>query len=141
MIMTGDLPDAKDYKGTGVCEDLNLLEDLAISPGVFLSTDSDWLLPGPLQFDKVLILGLGVVEFGELIALIVWCNVERCKSFLTTDDESTLDDRVICDTVNGSTSEDILARSFEASEEAANQVGGHENLGELIIVFVVQLPE
>src|SRR5882757_4164130 len=108
--MTGDFARCQGFEGKGVCEDLNLLEDLAISPGVFLSTDSDWLLPGPLQFDKVLILGLGVVEFGELIALIVWCNVERCRRFLTTDDESTLNDRVICDTVNGSTSEDIFAR-------------------------------
>jgi hypothetical protein len=142
MIITGPLDSrGRYYKGNSTSDNLNLLEDLAISPWVILSVNSNRLLPGPLLVDELLVLRFGVVKFGELVALIVWCDIESWQSLLATDDKSTLDDRVICDPVNGSTSEDILARSLKTSEEATDQVRSHENLSKLIIVLVIDLPD
>lgn len=122
-------------------EEYRLLEDLAVSPWVLLASNNDWLLPGPLLVDELLVLRLGSIKLGELVALVVRGDIESWESFLATDDEGTLDDRVVLDTVDGSTAEDVLAGSLETSEKTADQVGSHENLGKLIVVLVVKLPE
>ncbi len=57
------------------------------------------------------------VEFCEFVALVVGGDVESWKSFLATDYESALNDRVTGYAVDGGATENILARSFEAGEE------------------------
>ena len=86
-----------------------LLEDLAVSPWVGLATNGDWLLPSPLVVDELLILWLGGIELSELVALVVWSDIESWNCILATDDEGTLNNRVICGTVDGSRSEDVLS--------------------------------
>src|SRR6266536_2882450 len=100
----------------------SLLEDLTISPWILLASNNDWLLPGPLLVDELLVLRLGGVQLGEFVALVVRSNIESWESVLATDDESALDDRVVLDTVDRSTTEDVLAGSLETSEETADQV-------------------
>lgn len=119
----------------------DLLEDLSVSPWVLLAVNDKWLLPGPLLVDELSVLWLAGVKLGELVALIVRGDIESWESLLTTDDESTLDDAVVGGTVDGSTSEDVLAGSLKTSEETTDQVGGHEDLSKLIIVLVVNSPQ
>jgi hypothetical protein len=72
-----------------------LLENLSVSPLVRLTVDGDGLVPCPLVLDKLLVLGLGGVELGELVALIVGGYVESGEGLLTANDKGTLDDRVV----------------------------------------------
>jgi hypothetical protein len=95
----------------------SLLEDLAVGPLVGLAVDSDGLVPRPLVVDKLLVFGLGGVELGELVALVVGSDVESGKSLLATNQESTLDDGVVGDTINRGSTEDVLAASLETGEE------------------------
>src|SRR5271167_2665950 len=71
-----------------------LLEDLSISPWVFLAVNNNRLNPTPLLVDKFPILWIGVVEFSELVALIVRSDIEGGKSILAPDDEGALYGRV-----------------------------------------------
>ena len=118
-----------------------LLEDLSVSPWVLLAVDDKWLLPGPLLVDELAVLSLGGIELGELVGLVVWSDIEASLGVLAADDESSLDDGVVGSSVDGSASEDVLAGSLKTGEEAADQVGGHEGLGELIVVLVVNGPD
>ena len=62
---------------------------------VSLSVDDDGLVPRPHVVDKLLVLGVGGVELGELVRLDIGGNVECGESLLTADEESTLDDAVV----------------------------------------------
>jgi hypothetical protein len=73
----------------------HLLENLAVSPWVLLAVDDDGLVPRPLVVDKLLVLSLGGVELGELVALVVGSDIESGESLLTTDEEGTLDDGLV----------------------------------------------
>lgn len=108
---------------------------------VLLAVDNDTGLPRPHVLEVLLVLGLGGVELGELVALIVGSDIEGGEILLASDDESTLDDGVVVLSVDGSTTEDVLAGAFKTGEEAANQVVGHEGEGELIVVLVVDTPD
>src|SRR5215469_6836090 len=94
-----------------------LLEHLAISPPVCLTIGLDRLVPGPHVFDKSLILRLLEVELCELVAIIVWCNIKSWQGFLSTDEESTSDDRVIGLAVYGRSAEDVLTAGLKTVEE------------------------
>jgi hypothetical protein len=96
----------------------HLLEDLSVSPLVGLAVDSDWLVPTPLVFDERLVLWVGWVELGELVALEVWGNIEGWERFLATDEESTPDDGVVCGSVNGCGTEKVFAAGLESVEES-----------------------
>lgn len=108
---------------------------------VLLAVDNDTGLPRPHVLEVLLVLGLGGVELGELVALVVGSDIEGGEVLLASDDESTLDDGVVVLSVDGSTTEDVLARALKTGEEAANQVVGHEGEGELIVVLVVDTPD
>ena len=54
-----------------------LFEDLAVGRSVLLAVDSDWLVDSPHVIDKLLVLWLGVVKLGELVALPVCRNVSK----------------------------------------------------------------
>lgn len=118
-----------------------LLEDLAVRKGVLLVTDLDALLPAPGILDELSVLGLGGVELGELVALVVGSDIEGGEVLLATDDKGALDDGVVVLAIDGSASEDVLAGTLKTVVEAANQVVGHEGEGELIVVLVVNLPD
>lgn len=118
-----------------------LLEDLSVGPWVLLAVDDKGLLPGPLLVDELPVLRLGGIKLGELVALVVRSDIEAREFILATDEEGTLDDRVVGGSVHGSTSEDVLAGSLKTSEESTDQVGSHEDLGQLIVVLVVDSPE
>jgi hypothetical protein len=98
-------------------EKKRLLEDLAVSPLVLLAVLGDGLVPRPLVVDKLLVLGLGGVELGELVALVVGGDIESGKSILTTDKEGTLDDGVVGLAVHGSATEEVLAAALKTGEE------------------------
>jgi hypothetical protein len=119
----------------------SLLEDFAISPWVLLAANDQWLLPSPLLVDELLVLRLRSIQLGELVTLKIWCDVKSRKSLLATNDKSTLDDRVILDTIYRSTSKDILTGSLQTSKESTDKVRGHKHLCELIVVLVVKLPQ
>ena len=72
-----------------------LLEDLAVGEVVGLAVDGDRLVPGPHVVDELLVLLLGGVKLGELVALDIGSDIEGGDSFLATDDESTCDDGVV----------------------------------------------
>lgn len=119
----------------------SLLEDLSVSPLVLLTVDGDWLLPSPLVINELLVLWLRGIKLGERITLVVWSDIESVEGILTTDDESTLDDRVTLNPVDGSTTEDVLAGTLKTSEETTNEVGSHEDFGKLIVILIIDLPE
>jgi hypothetical protein len=96
-----------------------LLEHLAIRPLVLLPLDLDWFVPAPLIFQVLLILWLGGVKFGELVAFVVRSDVEGGESLIATDEEDTLDDGVIGGAVDGGGPKEILAGCFETIEKAA----------------------
>ena len=118
-----------------------LLEHLAVGPFVGLAVDGDWLVPGPLVVDKLTVLWLGWVKLGDGVAVEVGGDIESRDGVLATDDEGALDDAVVGNAVDGGGAEDVLAAGLETSEETANEVGGHEGHGELVVVLVVQLPD
>ena len=43
--------------------------------------------------------------------------------------------------IDGSTAEDVLAGALKTSEETANQVRGHEDLGQLFVILVINRPD
>lgn len=118
-----------------------LLENLAISVLVLLAVVHNRLVPGPLSLDVGPVLGLVGVELLELVALIVGSNVEDGQVLVATDDEGTLDDGVVVLSVDGSAAEQVLPGSLQTGVEATNQVVGHEDEGELVVVLVLDLPE
>lgn len=109
--------------------------------GVLLAVDGDRLVPGPLSLNVGTILGVGGVELGELVALIVGSDVEDREVLLASDNESTLNDGVVVGTVNGGAAEEVLARTLQTVVEAADEVVGHESQGKLIVVLVGNLPQ
>lgn len=108
---------------------------------VLLAVDGDGTVPRPVKLKELTVLGLGRVELGELVALIVGSDVEDGLVVITTDDESTLDDGVVGLAEDGSATEEVLAGSLETVVEASNEVARHEGHGELIVVLVVNLPD
>jgi hypothetical protein len=96
----------------------HLLENLSVSPLVGLAVNGDWLIPTPLVFDESLVLGLGWVELGELVALVIGGDIEGWKGFLATNDESTLYDGVIGDSVNRCCAKEVFAASLETVEKS-----------------------
>jgi hypothetical protein len=119
----------------------SLLELLAVSPLVGLAVDHKRLVPAPHVIDELAILLLAWVELLELVALVVWGDVESWKSLLTTDQEGALDHGVVGDAEHGAAPEEVLARGLKTGEEAADEVRSHECHGELIVVLVVDLPQ
>lgn len=109
--------------------------------GVLLAVGNDRLVPSPHRLDESTVLRLGGVELLEAVALPVGGDVEDGLVLLATDNESTLDNRVVVLAVDGGAAKDVLARSLEAGVEAANEVVGHKSQGELLVVLVVDLPE
>jgi hypothetical protein len=97
--------------------------------------------PRSTAVDKLLVLSLGWVKLGEFVALVVGGDIEGRKSLLATDDEGTCNDGVIGGTIDRSTAEDVLAGGLKTGEETADKVRGHEDLGQLVVVLVVNLPE
>jgi len=114
-----------------------LLELLPIRPLIRLTVHLDRLVPRPHVVDKLLVLSLARVELRELVALPIRRNFKRRVCVLTTDNESTTHDGVIGDTEDGCAAEEVLARGFQACEEAADEVRGHEGHGQLVVVLVV----
>jgi hypothetical protein len=119
----------------------SLLELLAVSPLVGLAVDHERLIPAPHVVHELAILLLAWVELLELVALVVWGDVESWKSLLATDQEGALDHGVVGDAEHGAAPEEVLARRLKTGEEAADEVGSHEGHGELVVVLVVHLPQ
>jgi hypothetical protein len=94
-----------------------LFEHLAISPLIRLAVDLNRLVPRPLVFDECLIFRLAGIELGKGIALIIWGDIESWQCLLSTDQESTLDNAIIGNSKDGSSTKDVFTRSFEASKE------------------------
>jgi hypothetical protein len=134
-----DIPGQLDYITIRGCT--SLFKDLALGVGVLLAVDSNGLVPLPHGLDVGAVLGVLGVELGELVRLPIGSNVESMLVVVTTDGEGTADNGVIVNTVDGGATEDVLAGSLKTGEETTNQVGGHEGLGELVIVLVLDGPQ
>lgn len=119
----------------------HLFEDVAVSPLVLLAVHNDRDIPGPHVGDVLPVLLVGVVELGELVALPVGGNVESGLELLAADQEDTTDDVVVVGTVNGLSTEEVLARSLQTSVETTDQVVGHEGELKLVVVLVVNAPQ
>lgn len=119
----------------------HLFEDLTRGVGVVLTVDDNGLLPQPLVLKVLLVLSLGRVKLGELVALVVGGDVENGEVLLAADNESTLDDRVVVLAIDGSAAKQVLARSLKTVVESANEVVGHERQSKLRVVLVVHTPD
>lgn len=114
---------------------------MAVNVGPFLALTDDRDIPGPEVFDQLAVFLAGVVELLELVALPVRSDVESRDMLLAADQESTTDEALVVLTIDGGSTEEVLARTLETSEETTNQVVGHEGELELIVIFVVNKPE
>ncbi len=96
-----------------------LFEYFPVCPLVRFPLNLDRLVPAPLVIDEFLVLRFAGIKLGELIALVVGCNVKGRLRFLATDDKGTLDNGVIFDAVNRGAAKDVLAGTLEAGEKSA----------------------
>lgn len=94
-----------------------LFELMAVNPGELLAFNDKRNVPGPHVTDELAVLFLGVVELGQCIALPVRSNLDRRVAFLATDQHDTADDTIVVDTVDGGSTEHVLARSLKTVEE------------------------
>lgn len=108
---------------------------------VLLAVVGNGFVPSPLGLDVGLVLGVAGVQLDEVVALVVGSNVEDGLEVVTTDDEGTLNDRVVVLAEDGGAAEEVLARTLQTIVETTNQVVGHESQGELIVVLVLELPD
>lgn len=108
---------------------------------VLLAVLNNGLVPGPLSLNVGPVLGVGGVELGELVALVVGSDIENRLELVAADDKGSLNDGVVVLAVHGGATEHILARALHTGVEATNQVVGHEGEGELIVVLVPALPD
>lgn len=108
---------------------------------VLLAVVGNGFVPSPLGLDVGLVLGVAGVQLDEVVALVVGSNVEDGLEVVTTDDEGTLNDRVVVLAKDGGAAEEVLARTLQTIVETTNQVVGHESQGELIVVLVLELPD
>lgn len=114
---------------------------MAVSEGVLLAVNDDGDIPSPLVLDELAVLGVGVVELAELVALPVGADLESGLGVLAADQEDTLDDTVVVGTVDGLGTEEVLAGSLKTGVETTDQVVGHEGKLQLVVVLVVNGPE
>lgn len=114
---------------------------MAVNVGPLLALTHNRDVPGPEVFDQLAVFLIGVVELLELVALPVRGDVESGDVLLATNQESTTDEALVVLTVDGGSTEEVLARTLETSEETTNQVVCHEGELELIVIFVVNKPE
>lgn len=114
---------------------------MAVNVGPFLALTDDWDVPCPEVFDQLAVFLFGVVELLELVALPVRGDVESGDVLLAANQESTTDEALVVLAIDRGSTEEVLARSLETSEETANQVVSHEGELKLVIIFVVNKPE
>ena len=101
----------------------------------------DLKVPRERCLEERLVLGLGQVESLVLVRLPVGRDVDDWLDVLATCNQRAADDGVIRLPKHAHRSEQVLARRFEAVEEAANLVRGHERLRELVVVLEVHTPD
>lgn len=112
----------------------SLLEDLAISKALDF--------PGHVLFDLILLLLiLGRLDLLELVGWVISSIVDLVRDLLATDDEVTRDGVVVVGTGDEHGTESILASTLKTGEETTNQVVGHEDKSQLVVVTVVNAPD
>lgn len=95
----------------------HLFELVAVNPGELLAIFDNRDVPGPHVTDEVAVPFLGVVELGKLVALPVRSNLDSRVTVLATDQYDAADDAVVVDTVDGGSTEHVLARSLKTVKE------------------------
>ena len=88
---------------------------MTVNPGVLLAVNDDRDVPGPQVFNDLTVLLLGGVKFGELIALVVRTNLKSGGPVLATDKVDTADEAVVVGTINGLSTEEVLAGGLKTS--------------------------
>lgn len=96
-----------------------LLEALGSSDIHFLAIDHDGLVSRPLVIEELPILFLRWIQLGELVALVVWRNIERRQCFLSAHNKGALNDGIVGLSKDGGAAEDVFPGSFETCEESA----------------------
>lgn len=82
---------------------------MAVSPGVLFAINDNGDIPGPKVVDSLAVLLLGGVELSEAVALPVRSDIEGGDVVLATDHEDTGDEAVVVSTIDGLSTEDVLA--------------------------------
>lgn len=67
---------------------------------VDLVTDLERGIPGPGVLDELLVLGVSRIKLLEVVGLVIGSDVKGGDGLLSADEESTLNDGVVVDTVD-----------------------------------------
>jgi len=94
-------------------------------------------VPGQSTLKEGLVFGVFKIQLPVLVALVVGRAIDNSFYILPTQNESTSDDGVVWLPKDTHGAEEVLARSLQSVKEATDLVGGHEDEGELLIVFEV----
>ena len=68
-------------------------------------------------------------------------HVHGCHNVLSSRDHDTSNDRVVRGSQNSHGSEEVLPASLQSGKQSTDQVAGHEDLGQLVVVLVVGPPD
>ena len=98
-------------------------------------------VPGKSTLEEGLVSVVREVEFGVAVRLPIRSGIDNGLVVGTTGDEDTSDDRVVALAEDTNGTEDVFTGSLETVEEATDLVGGHEGLGQLLVVLEVNSPD
>lgn len=139
----------------------SLLANLTLGAFILLTVDGNGLVLSPLVLNERSILRLARIKLGESVTVNIRGDLEGGNVVLATNDESSLDDRVVGLAINGGSSENVLARTLKSVEETTytikslefsivkglsygmltDQVVGHECHFQLFVVLIINLPQ
>ena len=122
------------YQHPAAC---TLLEVLAVGP--LSAVDNE--VPSHGGLEERLVVGVVEVNLLVLVRLPIRGDVHDGLVVEAAADDGTGDDRVVGLAQDTHRAEEVLPRGLETVEEAANLVGGHEDLGELVVVLEVDTPD
>ena len=85
----------------------------------YLAVHLNRFVPGPHAVDKLLVGRVLGVELLEVVTLPVRSDFESLESVLPSNDKGPLDHRVVCNSIDGTASHNVLPAALKTSEEAA----------------------
>lgn len=116
---------------------LHLFVDLSIRPSLPVNLN----LPRQGLLEERLVLVLAQIQWAVRVRFPIRRDVDDRFDVLSSDDEHSGDERVVGFTEDSHGTEGVFAGCFETIEETADEVGGHEDLGQFVVVLVVDPPD
>lgn len=117
--------------------DSTLLEDLAVGERLALDLE----VPRHGTVEELLALFGRDVERRDVVRLPVGGDGENRDGVLASDDKGTRDERVTGLAKDTHGTHGVLSRRLQSGEETTDQIGGHEDLGQFVVVLVVDSPD